>query len=693
MPGAELPLTHFGYPFPSSTAEYSHVPTVAPEDQSSAAGAREASRFVKEAYERGHSVLHSFAFQAVMASIVMANAVVLGLETDMPGTEYWDIIEGAFLGAFVVEVMFRLCALGCSLYFSCGNPDFPWNMLDLLIILVGIADASLALAQFYGYFRSMKYLLLMWLLRQLRILRIFRIIRFLKRLSVLAFGVVLAAVALFWVTIIMTFVLFVSSIILVRVFGSPSEEDENGEFLRSHFSTIRNSMGTLFNLMVAPQLEPYQGMMSNGHVLGVIISIFVILGSFGLFALITGVVIENMFEMKRVKVEEDLAEHAQLRLSLERRCKRLYDSMDTNKKGELSRSHLRKLLPKVADMFKSHDVGFSFRDIEGVVDMLDVEGSGLVTKEEFNKFILYMMEGVHPLSIMELRRNMLTEGRQLRDAMKVQMDSVRELQAAIGTSCEQQAVELGGLKQQLAKVLEGLNSSIKDISDSQRRLAHVSNEVSTAKTSILDAITHSSTAAQSESNRHQDLVRKLHAESVNELTTQMQAHAKDFSQSAATNCAKQVTSNVQEAMNTIIRDGLKKLTGDIEKLLGAYTSPEVGVHANSDASSPVVAARGLSTPERLHHSSDSSFQASQDMHPESSKDMNDLLQALMAQTNNLAGQVQTYMTTAHTKEPETVSILIANDVPEETSAHEEVQESQPPAPAHASSGSSPQSPQ
>merc|ERR1712019_25948 len=80
--------------------------------------------------------------------------------------------------------------------------------------------------------------------RLLRILRIFRIVRFLKQLYMLAYGFALAAEAVFWVAILMFFMLYTWSIVLVRSIGRLGEGHPDHEFLTSKFGSILQSMLT-----------------------------------------------------------------------------------------------------------------------------------------------------------------------------------------------------------------------------------------------------------------------------------------------------------------------------------------------------------------------------------------------------------------------------------------------------------------
>lgn len=164
-------------------------------------------------HEHGQQLLQNIWFQACMAVLIVANSLVIGFETDCPDLHIWNMLENFFLVAFALELGFRISVLGVREFFSLVNPDVLWNVFDFVVVLLGLVDVFAAL--FLGT-NSGGMALLFRIIRLLRILIIFRIVRFLKQLYLLAFGLAEAAQAVFWVTVLMTFVLYVCAIILVE---------------------------------------------------------------------------------------------------------------------------------------------------------------------------------------------------------------------------------------------------------------------------------------------------------------------------------------------------------------------------------------------------------------------------------------------------------------------------------------------
>jgi len=363
---------------------------------------KEASEFEGDMLwsDRGRIFLTSMSFQAVMALAIVANAVVIGFETDLPEFPYWNHIETVFLFIFTLELSLRLTIVTPEKYFDFAEPDITWNMFDFLIVTLGVSDLVYSLFETDSDDGGLPTLFR--IIRLLRILRIFKIVRFLKQLYMLAFGFVEAAQAVFWVTILMTTVLYVCSIILVRTVGLTSEDDPHKEFLEARFGCIVHSMLTLFEVMSTPNLQQYQDLLAGHVVLTCFLIAFIIFGSFGMIALLTGVISESMFEKNQLRIEDERLDRESKRKVLGQRCAELFDEADQNDRREASKQELLSVMPFVAELFESHYVTYTQHDLDGILDCMEANNSGFVSKDAFCHGILSIAEGVRPMSIMEL---------------------------------------------------------------------------------------------------------------------------------------------------------------------------------------------------------------------------------------------------------------------------------------------------
>jgi len=356
---------------------------------------------------RGQALLHNTCFQCMEAALIVGNAIVIGLETDIRWYEHWDDIENGFLLVFLLELIFKIVVIGKA-YFNWEDADFQWNIFDIFIVGLGCFDAGSQMLhpekKAGGGFAT-----LFRMIRLLRILRIFRIVKFLKELYVLAFGLVEAVKAVFWVTILMFFVLYVCSIVLVKTIGSPPPDDRNYDFLVFHYGSIIESMLTLFVLMSSPNFYIYQdeeGLLEDHVPFIIFLIIFITIGSFGMIALLTGVINESMFQKNEVRMEQKRIEQEDMKSLITYRCADMYETVVVNGAVEVTVQQAKHLASQLCEMLAECGIQFSRDDMVRIIEFMDNDGTGLIELDEFVSTMLKIADGLGPLSIQELQNQL-----------------------------------------------------------------------------------------------------------------------------------------------------------------------------------------------------------------------------------------------------------------------------------------------
>ncbi|CAE8654975.1 unnamed protein product, partial [Polarella glacialis] len=345
------------------------------------------------------NLTNSVGFQIVMALLIVCNAVVIGLETDLPTAMHWDTFENAFLAVFTIELILRMCLIGCQEFLHPYHPEFCWNLLDFLIVACGCIDVVVAKLRGHG---SSPIATVFRIVRLLRILRIFKIVRFLKQLYMLAFGFVIALEAVFWVSVLLTIILYTWSIVLVRTVGKLAADQPHSLFLHEKFGSISRSMLTLFELFSQPNVQPYEAVLATYKLLGAFLIVFIIFGSFGMLAVLTGVISDSMFAKNDVRMEEDRFRKAQRRQKLLLKCEAMYAKVEKTESGEVLKSDLEQILPQIKDMFDFYSVDIGHNDLENMIRCTDLDGSGTVSDSEFKSSMVQIVEGIRPINHMQI---------------------------------------------------------------------------------------------------------------------------------------------------------------------------------------------------------------------------------------------------------------------------------------------------
>jgi voltage-gated sodium channel len=264
-------------------------------------------------------VVDSPAFAAFVLGVIVANAVVLGLQTyDDVVEEYGgllDLLNDVFLAFFVAELALRIASYG-------RRPQSffrdPWNVFDFVIIA----------AAFVPGLRSNSTLL-----RLARLLRVIRVVRLLPELRVLTLAIVRSLPPLFSMAVLTTVILFVYGMIGWLLFG---DEDPD------RWGDIGEAMLTLFIMLT---LENFPATLERGmeiEPLSIIYFVtFVLVAALIVLNVLIGVVLHSMEEARIIHAREELQARGQqpteAEAELEARITAIREALD-----ELERDLLRK---------------------------------------------------------------------------------------------------------------------------------------------------------------------------------------------------------------------------------------------------------------------------------------------------------------------------------------------------------------
>jgi voltage-gated sodium channel len=218
-------------------------------------------------------------FDGLVLAVIIANAVVLGLETYRGVTrEHSDtlhLLNEVFLGIFVVELALRIASYGRRPldFFRSG-----WNVFDFVV--VGLA--------FVPGLRSNSTLL-----RLARLARVIRVVRLLPDLRILLTGVLRSLPPLFSMALLTTLILFVYGMVGWTLFG-----DE----LPGDWGTIGSAMLTLFVMLTLENFPIYMEAGMEVHPWAWVYFVsFVLVAAFIVLNVLIGIVLNSMEEAREIE--------------------------------------------------------------------------------------------------------------------------------------------------------------------------------------------------------------------------------------------------------------------------------------------------------------------------------------------------------------------------------------------------------
>jgi len=365
------------------------------------------------------AVLESQVWQSLTGIIILLNALVIGLETDNPGQQGFKLAENLFLFIFTAELIMKVSSYGPEKFYNHKNTDFEWNCLDTTVVSIGLLDFIIA-SQPEGPHSHLpsgakkegnhSFATLLRIVRLLRLVRIFRLFRFLKKLYLLMVGLGEAVKATFWVTILMSLILYTCSIVLSRTLGHTDASVQGSDFLRAKFGSVGLSMLSLFEITSSPDLREWQdqGVLSDFPFLAVFLVMWVVFGSFGMIAMLTGVISESMFEKNQARVEELRIEHEEKRVQVKKWCSDEFALLRKDDRGEASTPAVTAILPKFALLLAKLEIEFQQDDLDSSPEYMDEDESGGISGPEFLHGLMSIAEGARPVSFQEIKHIVTT---------------------------------------------------------------------------------------------------------------------------------------------------------------------------------------------------------------------------------------------------------------------------------------------
>lgn len=195
---------------------------------------------VQQSYtERAGAWVESAPVQKFITALIIANAVILGMETSTSIVAavgpLISAVDNAILTVFVVEIVLRV-AYRRGAFFKDG-----WSLFDLAVVAIALAPTSPGLA----------------VLRALRVLRVLRLITVLPKLKMIVSALLSSLPGLAMIMLLQGLLFYVGAVISTKMFGESFPE---------WFGTLGASLYTLFQVMtleswsmgiVRPVMEQY----------------------------------------------------------------------------------------------------------------------------------------------------------------------------------------------------------------------------------------------------------------------------------------------------------------------------------------------------------------------------------------------------------------------------------------------------
>mmetsp|Transcript_81416 Transcript_81416/g.174283 ORF Transcript_81416/g.174283 Transcript_81416/m.174283 type:complete len:554 (+) Transcript_81416:3-1664(+) len=351
-------------------------------------------------------------FQSAVGLVIFANAIIIGLETDIQ-SPYWVVVDEFLQIIFVAELTLRACHLGVGIISTIGN------LFDVLLVTTGVVDMWVMPAiqlLMSGKVRKTKssVMQVIQMLRLLRIIRLVRLVKIVQPLYRLALGIAEALQGMLWVLIFLAMMLYAVAILCTRLLGEKSEFSWSGsdgkqaeelEEVRQLFTSVSLSMFTLFEMMSCWSLMRFVPLFEKMPIVRLLAVLFYILTAWALLAVMTGVVNEKMIAVRETLKTEELArEEEHSRLAAEA-LQELFEKADNDESGAVTREEFSVMLrcTDITRRLMEHSQGMTGEDLGELFDWLDRDKDGVVDIDEFMTGFKFLNDNISPKVFLRLQ--------------------------------------------------------------------------------------------------------------------------------------------------------------------------------------------------------------------------------------------------------------------------------------------------
>ncbi|CAE7360844.1 Cacna1s [Symbiodinium natans] len=340
-------------------------------------------------------------FTYSIQATILVNLIILGVEVDTaarlaPGEEpqgFW-VANVVIVLIFMVELLLKLIVQGVRQFF-CG-PERWWNLFDMLIVglslletLIEILASMMAVSQMdSSHLRVMRFARLA---RALRGVRVIKLLRYIGALRTIIFSIISTMSSLLWTLVLLAILWYCFGVVITQIVTDdcryPKEDGSVScdALLVKFWSSIGESILTLFmaitgGLSWGEALDP---LFEVSYLAVASMILYVVFAVFAVLNVVTGVFCNQAIESARadkdIAIMKQMHKHEQQVQLL----REIFSEIDQDESNLISIKELKNAMEgkKMASFMHSMDI--STQDIWTLFMVIDADGSGEISLEEF----------------------------------------------------------------------------------------------------------------------------------------------------------------------------------------------------------------------------------------------------------------------------------------------------------------------
>jgi len=242
------------------------------------------------------------------------------------------------------------------------------------------------------------------LLTLLRLLRLLRLVKVVRPVYQLAMGIVKALQSMFWVLVLTLLALYACALVMTNLIGHSllSGAEELDPKVKVLFGTVLDSLFTLFGLMNSQYWEEVDPLFRTFPFMKPVWVFFTVLSSWALLSIMTGVVSDNMLEVRQLQERKDEEKAERLRLKVTQSLSEVF--LAASKDGMMEKQDYIEIMSSPYFLRKLQSVAnMPMPDLLRMFDWLDVNQQGSINQEDFMAGFDWLNEAVTGKSLLKLQ--------------------------------------------------------------------------------------------------------------------------------------------------------------------------------------------------------------------------------------------------------------------------------------------------
>ncbi|CAE7279571.1 CACNA1H [Symbiodinium sp. CCMP2456] len=362
-------------------------------------------------------VTKNYWFECIISLVIVANSAMLGVESQMSmenqNLDWAGQAEACFLFIYTIECILRAIAE------RWGALRDGWFIFDVILVISAYVEQIYALA----YDFSDQQVMVLRAMRLIRLVRTFRMIKQIRSIWRLVYGLVNSCQTMISTYALLFLVLYVFGVLALELISNDEilqNNEETREILSDNFSSLGVTMITLTQFATLDSIaDIYLPLTKQQPYLAIYFFLLMAIVSISLMNLVTAVIVEGALEHARQDREEEQKLALVTTKQMLPEIVSLFDMVDADASGEI-----------ILEEMREHEYGYGKLFYGELFEILDVDNSGKVNREEFVEGLLNIFLREVPVSALQMIKML----RLLRETMsKVQVD-MEVMKQAVGAA-------------------------------------------------------------------------------------------------------------------------------------------------------------------------------------------------------------------------------------------------------------------